>query len=101
MHHIASDGWSMGILWEQLTQLYQAFLNGQPNPLETLPIQYADYAVWQREWLSDEILDRQLSYWATATSRCQTTTRITYRPIPVQQLKPIVVLANFSFYPKA
>ena len=63
MHHIASDGWSMGILWEQLTQLYQAFLNGQPNPLETLPIQYADYAVWQREWLSDEILDRQLSYW--------------------------------------
>ena len=63
MHHIASDGWSMGILWEQLTQLYQAFLNDRPNPLETLPIQYADYAVWQKEWLSDEILDRQLSYW--------------------------------------
>ncbi|NBD32275.1 MAG: amino acid adenylation domain-containing protein [Cyanobacteria bacterium] len=63
MHHIASDAWSMGILWEQLTQLYQAFLDRQPNPLETLPIQYADYAVWQREWLSGEVLDQQLSYW--------------------------------------
>ena len=63
MHHIASDGWSMGVLWSQLTQLYQAFLNGQPNPLKTLPIQYADYAVWQREWLSGELLDKQLSYW--------------------------------------
>ena len=63
MHHIASDGWSMGILWEQLTQLYQAFLDGKPNPLETMSIQYADYAVWQREWLSGEVLDKQLNYW--------------------------------------
>ena len=63
MHHIAADGWSIGILWEQLTQLYQAFLGGQPNPLEKLLIQHADYAVWQREWLSGEILDQQLSYW--------------------------------------
>ena len=60
MHHIASDGWSMGILWEQLTQLYQAFLNDRPNPLKSLPIQYADYAVWQREWLSGEVLNKQL-----------------------------------------
>ena len=63
MHHIASDGWSMGILWKQLTQVYQAFLNGQPNPLPKLPIQYADYAVWQRDWLSGEVLDKQLNYW--------------------------------------
>jgi amino acid adenylation domain-containing protein len=63
MHHIAADGWSIGILWKQLTQLYQAFLNGQPNPLEKLPIQHTDYAVWQREWLSGERLDQQLSYW--------------------------------------
>ena len=63
MHHIASDGWSMGILWKQLTQVYQAFLNGQPNPLPKLPIQYADYAVWQRNWLSGEVLDQQLNYW--------------------------------------
>ena len=63
MHHIASDGWSLGILSKQLTQLYQAFLESQPNPLATLPIQYADYALWQKEWLSGEVLDRQLSYW--------------------------------------
>ena len=63
MHHIASDGWSMGILWSQLTQIYQAFNDGKPNPLQTLPIQYADYAVWQREWLSGEVLDKQLNYW--------------------------------------
>jgi amino acid adenylation domain-containing protein len=63
MHHIASDGWSMGVFWAQLTELYTAFLNGQSNPLATLPIQYADYAVWQREWLTGEVLDHQLNYW--------------------------------------
>ena len=63
MHHIASDGWSMGILWEELAKVYRAFLDGQPNPLPPLPIQYADYAVWQRDWLSGEVLERQLSYW--------------------------------------
>ena len=62
-HHIASDGWSMGILWEQLTQLYLAFLEGKPNPLPKLPIQYVDYAVWQRKWLSSEVIERQLNYW--------------------------------------
>ena len=63
MHHIASDGWSMGILWSQLTQLYKAFKIGKPNPLTKLPIQYADYAVWQRKWLTGEVLERQLNYW--------------------------------------
>jgi amino acid adenylation domain-containing protein len=63
MHHIAADGWSIGILWKQLTQLYQAFSEGQTNSLEKPPIQHADYAVWQREWLSGEILEQQLSYW--------------------------------------
>jgi amino acid adenylation domain-containing protein len=62
-HHIATDGWSMGIMWEKLTQLYLAFLEGKPNPLITLPIQYADYAVWQREWLLGEVIDKQLNYW--------------------------------------
>jgi aspartate racemase len=63
MHHIASDGWSIDVFWEQLTQLYTAFLSGRPNPLATLPIQYADYAVWQREWLTGEVLANQLHYW--------------------------------------
>ncbi|WP_434686352.1 amino acid adenylation domain-containing protein [Pseudanabaena minima] len=62
-HHIASDGWSKAIMWEQLTQLYLAFLEGKPNPLSPLPIQYADYAVWQRQWLSGEVLAKQLNYW--------------------------------------
>ena len=62
-HHIASDGWSSGILWKELTALYEAFASGEPSPLPELPIQYADYAVWQREWLQGEVLERQLSYW--------------------------------------
>jgi amino acid adenylation domain-containing protein len=63
MHHIASDGWSMGILGEQLAALYKAFLNDLPNPLPKLPIQYADFAVWQRQWLSGQVLSTQLDYW--------------------------------------
>ncbi|ARV57485.1 non-ribosomal peptide synthetase [Nostocales cyanobacterium HT-58-2] len=63
MHHIASDAWSRGILFEQLTTLYQAFIDGKPNPLPKLPIQYADYAVWQREWFSGDVLEKQLNYW--------------------------------------
>ena len=63
MHHIVSDGWSMGVLQRELSVLYRAFINGQPCPLSDLPIQYGDYAIWQREWLQGEILDRQLRYW--------------------------------------
>lgn len=63
IHHIASDAWSMEILWEELTQLYQSFLAGHDNPLPELPIQYADFTVWQSEWLSGEVLDKQLNYW--------------------------------------
>jgi amino acid adenylation domain-containing protein len=63
MHHIASDAWSMGLFWQQLGQVYNAFVQHQPNPLVPLPIQYADYAVWQREWLSSEVLAQQLDYW--------------------------------------
>jgi len=65
MHHIASDGWSMGILWRQLATIYEAFLKNKPNPLSKLPIQYADFAVWQRQWLSDEVLSSKLEYWKT------------------------------------
>ena len=51
MHHIVSDGWSMGILSREVGALYQAYSAGEESPLEELPIQYADFAVWQREWL--------------------------------------------------
>jgi amino acid adenylation domain-containing protein len=63
MHHIVSDGWSMGVLHRELSVLYQAFSHSQPSPLAELPIQYTDYAVWQREWLKGPELERQLSYW--------------------------------------
>ncbi|NJK50969.1 AMP-binding protein, partial [Candidatus Gracilibacteria bacterium] len=62
MHHIISDGWSLGILMRELSVLYGAFKSGNPSPLPPLPIQYADFAVWQRQWLSSN-LERQLSYW--------------------------------------
>jgi hypothetical protein len=63
MHHIVSDGWSMGVFVNEVAALYTAFSAGRPSPLAELPIQYADYAQWQREWLSDEVLAEQLSYW--------------------------------------
>ncbi|MCA1568067.1 MAG: amino acid adenylation domain-containing protein [Acidobacteria bacterium] len=63
MHHIASDGWSRGILAGELMKLYEAYSEGREAALEPLPIQYADYAVWQREYLTGEVLAEQLSYW--------------------------------------
>jgi aspartate racemase len=63
MHHIASDGWSMGILYRELAALYEAFSTGKPLPLTPLPIQYADYADWQRQWLTGEVLSAQIDYW--------------------------------------
>ena len=63
MHHIISDGWSMAILTRELTVLYEAFSNDEPSPIPELPIQYADFTVWQRQWLQGEVLEKQLSYW--------------------------------------
>ena len=63
MHHIVSDGWSIGIFFREMVTLRQAYRAGQPAPLPELPVQYADFAVWQREWLQGEVLEEQLSYW--------------------------------------
>jgi hypothetical protein len=63
MHHIVSDGWSMGVMLRELAALYHAHLTGAPDPLPELPIQYADYSVWQRDWLQGDNLDNQLAYW--------------------------------------
>jgi amino acid adenylation domain-containing protein len=63
MHHIASDGWSMGILVKEFSELYEAFSQGKPDPLRPLMVQYADFAQWQRDWLEGEVLERQLAYW--------------------------------------
>ena len=62
-HHSAADAWSMGTLTRELWTLYDAFSNGRPCPLEPLPVQYSDYAVWQREWLQGDVFESQLGYW--------------------------------------
>ena len=62
-HHIVSDAWSMGVLFRELSALYGAYMRGAESPLAALPVQYADYAVWEREQLRGEALDRQLAYW--------------------------------------
>jgi non-ribosomal peptide synthetase component F len=63
MHHIASDGWSVSLLMHALGAFYTAFVTGAAVVLPALPIQYADYAVWQRQWLQGETLDTQVTYW--------------------------------------
>nr|WP_315788442.1 amino acid adenylation domain-containing protein [Fischerella sp. JS2] len=62
-HHIACDGWSIGVFVSELSALYQAFCNRQVSPLAELPIQYADFAAWQRQWLTADVLNSQLAYW--------------------------------------
>jgi amino acid adenylation domain-containing protein len=62
-HHIATDGWSSRMLFQEIATLYEAFSNNLSSPLPELPIQYADFAVWQRNWLQGEVLQSQLAYW--------------------------------------
>jgi amino acid adenylation domain-containing protein len=63
MHHIVSDGWSMGVFIDELSTLYHTFCTGKPSTLPELPIQYADFAHWQRQWLNEEVLETQINYW--------------------------------------
>lgn len=73
MHHIASDAWSLFVLTCELTELYQAFSSGHSSPLAELPIQYSDYACWQRTQLQNEVLDEHLSYWTRLLRGARTT----------------------------
>ncbi|MEW6730834.1 MAG: amino acid adenylation domain-containing protein, partial [Acidobacteriota bacterium] len=63
VHHIVSDQWSIDVLVKELTTLYSAYINNQPSPLAELPVQYVDFATWQRQWLQGEQLQQQLEYW--------------------------------------
>ncbi|RKH21643.1 amino acid adenylation domain-containing protein [Corallococcus sp. CA047B] len=63
LHHIVSDGWSLGVLYEELSSEYQAHHAGRPSDLAPLSVQYADYAAWQRQWLQGDVLQRRLDYW--------------------------------------
>ena len=86
MHHIISDGWSMGILTGELSTLYKAFLQGNPDPLSALDIQYADYTVWQRKWIAGEVLEQQTDYWKKTLADVPTLLDLpTDHPRPAQQ----------------
>jgi len=63
MHHIISDGWSIGVFMREVSIIYQAFCNNEGSPLPDLEIQYADFSDWQRKWLKGEVLENQLAYW--------------------------------------
>ena len=98
MHHIVSDGWSMSVLVQELTALYAAFLHGNASPLEPLPIQFADYATWQREWLVGEELEKQLGYWKAQLERMPPVLELpTDRPRPaVQSFRGAAVVRQLS-----
>lgn len=71
MHHIASDGWSRSVIMEELKELYSAGIEGRPHRLPPIPIQYADYAIWQKEYLQRQVLDKQERYWVEKMSGLQ------------------------------
>ena len=86
MHHIVSDGWSMGVFIREVIALYQAFSNELPSSLQELPIQYADFAHWQRQWLKGEVFETQLNYWKQQLARIPPVLELpTDRPRPPVQ----------------
>ncbi|HYO90858.1 MAG TPA: condensation domain-containing protein, partial [Pyrinomonadaceae bacterium] len=86
MHHIISDGWSMGVLVRELASLYGAFSTGKPSPLPELPVQYADFAYWQRRWLQEGAEETQLTYWQQQLAGSRPVLRLrTDRPHPAIQ----------------
>ncbi|HEX7333142.1 MAG TPA: condensation domain-containing protein [Pyrinomonadaceae bacterium] len=83
MQHITSDGWSTKVLVTELSKLYAAYSTGKPSPLNELPIQYADFAVWQRGWLKGEVLEEHLTYWKRQLDGLTTLQLRTDRPRPL------------------
>ncbi|MEH2455994.1 condensation domain-containing protein [Nostoc sp.] len=100
MHHIIADGWSIGILIQELAEIYQAISHGLPSPLLELPIQYADFADWQRKWLQGEILHTQLDYWKQQLSGNLSVLQLTTdRPRPA--IQTFTGKKQFLAFPKA
>ncbi|MFP5262667.1 MAG: condensation domain-containing protein, partial [Blastocatellia bacterium] len=86
MHHIVADSWSFGVFNQELWALYGAFSEGGPPPLAELPIQYADFAAWQREWLTGDVLEEKLSYWKKRLAGAPSILNLpTDRPRPAAQ----------------
>ncbi|MBP5975680.1 amino acid adenylation domain-containing protein [Brasilonema sp. CT11] len=100
MHHTVCDGWSIGVFVQELAALYNAYSIGQPSlrdatrtPLLPLPIQYADFAIWQRQWLVGEVLQNQLSYWEKQLANAPT-----FLPLPTDRPRPAVQTFNGSYH---
>ncbi|RYZ33397.1 MAG: non-ribosomal peptide synthetase, partial [Myxococcaceae bacterium] len=86
MHHVVSDGWSMGVLVREVAALYEAFSSGRPSPLSELLVQYADYAVWQRAWLQGPVLETQILWWKQHLEGAPATLELpTDKPRPTTQ----------------
>ncbi|HYO99536.1 MAG TPA: amino acid adenylation domain-containing protein [Pyrinomonadaceae bacterium] len=85
MHHVISDGWSMGVLIRETAELYRAFSGGLPSPLPELPVQYADVAEWQHQWLRGEVVKGQLAYWKRQLADASQLQLPTDRPRPAAQ----------------
>jgi hypothetical protein len=86
LHHVIADGWSLGVLVREITALYGAAVTGAPSPLPALPVQYADFAVWQRGWLQGETLERQLAYWREALAGLPPSLDLPAdRPVPAER----------------
>ncbi|HVG46074.1 MAG TPA: amino acid adenylation domain-containing protein, partial [Longimicrobium sp.] len=100
MHHAVSDGWSTGVLLRELSALYSAFHAGGESPLPELPVQYADYAVWQREQLRGAVLERQVAFWRERLAGAPALLELpTDRPRPAVQThrgarEPVIVPAE-------
>ncbi len=93
MHHIVSDGWSIGILIREFAILYEAFNSNQSSPLPKLPIQYADFAVWQQQNLQGEMLEQQLTYWKQRLSGAPSLLEL-----PIDQPRPAVQSYRGAIY---
>jgi len=86
MHHIVSDGWSMGIFTRELSNIYEALVTNQDIGLSELPVQYPDFAEWQREWLQGEVLDEHLDFWLKSLAGAPAMLKLpTDHPRPAQQ----------------
>jgi len=98
LHHIVFDGWSMGVLMQELATIYSALCNNLPPELPELPIQYADFAIWQRQWLQTEVLQTQLDYWKQLLKNAPTLLELpTDRPRPaIQTFQGAIQSVKFS-----
>jgi amino acid adenylation domain-containing protein/non-ribosomal peptide synthase protein (TIGR01720 family) len=93
MHHIVCDPWSINLFFQELEALYNAYSQGQPSPLLPLSIQYADFAIWQRQWLVGEVLQNHLSYWEKQLANAPT-----FLPLPTDRPRPAVQTFNGSYH---